>query len=55
MIVSNTSPIINLACIGQLDLLPALFGTMAIPPAVFAEITVAMPDAPVAAAIRAAP
>ena len=25
MIVSNTSPIINLACIDRLDLLPALF------------------------------
>ena len=55
MIVSNTSPIINLACIGQLDLLPALFGTVVIPPAVFAETTVALPDAPGAAAIRAAP
>lgn len=55
MIVSNTSPIINLACIGQLDLLPALFGTLVIPPAVFREITVAIPDAPGAAAIRMAP
>ncbi len=55
MIVTNTSPIINLACIGQLDLLPALFGTLVIPPAVFHEITVAIPDAPGAAAIRMAP
>ncbi len=55
MIVSNTSPIINLACIGQLDLLPALFGTLVIPPAVFHEIAVAIPDAPGAAARRMAP
>ena len=55
MIVSNTSPIINLACIGQLDLLPALFGKLVIPPAVFEEITGALPDAPGAAVIKIAP
>jgi predicted nucleic acid-binding protein len=37
MTVSNTSPIINLACIGRLDLLPALFGEIVIPDAVFYE------------------
>lgn len=54
MVVSNTSPIINLACIGQLDLLPALYETLVIPPAVFHETTVALPNAPGAAAVRAA-
>ncbi len=54
MIVSNTSPIINLACIGRLDLLPALFGEIAIPDAVFHEIAVANPDAPGASDVRSA-
>lgn len=39
-VVSNTSPIINLASIGRLDLLPALYGRIVVPQAVFAEITV---------------
>jgi uncharacterized protein len=55
VVVSNTSPIINLACIGQLDLLPALYGQIAIPDAVFHEIAVIDPDAPGAAEIRRAP
>ncbi|MCX7112252.1 MAG: DUF3368 domain-containing protein [Proteobacteria bacterium] len=37
-IVSNTSPIINLACIGQLDILRRLYGTILIPQAVYDEI-----------------
>ena len=40
IVVSNTSPIINLAAIGQLDLLRLLFGTIAIPQAVFHEVAV---------------
>jgi predicted nucleic acid-binding protein len=55
MIVSNTSPIINLACIDRLDVLPALFGEIAIPDAVFHEIAVAHPDAPGASDVRTAP
>lgn len=55
MIVSNTSPIINLACINRLDLLPALFGEIVIPDAVFHEIAVAVPNAPGALDIRMAP
>lgn len=39
-VVSNTSPITNLASIGQLELLPALYGRIVIPQAVFAEMTV---------------
>jgi len=54
MIVSNTSPIINLACIGRLDLLPALFGEIVIPQAVFHEVTVIAPNAPGAAEVRSA-
>lgn len=54
MIVSNTSPIINLACIGRLDLLPALFGEITIPDAVFHEIAITHPDAPGASDVRTA-
>lgn len=39
-VVSKTSPIINLAAVGQLNLLPRLFGTLLIPPAVKHEIVV---------------
>ena len=54
MIVSNTSPIINLACIGRLDWLPMLYGEIVIPPAVFHEITVAAPNSPGAVEVRTA-
>lgn len=54
MIVSNTSPIINLACIGRLDLLPTLFNEIVIPDAVFNEC-LALPNAPGAAEVRSAP
>ncbi len=37
-IVSNTSPISNLAKVGQLNLMPQLYGTILIPPAVYAEL-----------------
>ena len=39
-VVSNTSPIINLAAIGQLDLLRERYNTVYIPDAVYQEITV---------------
>ena len=48
IVVSDTSPIINLAIIGKLDLLPDLFGKIVIPQKVFDEITIqgaAMPGA----------
>ena len=38
MVVSNTSPIINLAAIGRLDLLQQLYTKVVIPQAVFHEI-----------------
>ena len=39
-VVSNTSPLINLAWIGQLDLLRELYGVVHIPEAVWHEIVV---------------
>lgn len=38
IVVADTSPIINLAAIGQLDLLRRLYGTIWIPDAVYREI-----------------
>ncbi len=38
IVVSDTSPIANLAVVGQLDLLRQLYGQVIIPPAVLAEI-----------------
>ena len=46
IVVSDTSAINNLAAIGALDLLQALYGTVIIPEAVYAELT--DPDFPVA-------
>lgn len=40
IVVSNTSPVINLAAIGHLDLLEKLFQQIIISPAVYQEITV---------------
>lgn len=39
-VVSNTSPIINLAMVGHLDLLEHLYGSILIPDAVYHEIVV---------------
>lgn len=50
IIVSDTSPINNLAAINQLDLLQKLYGTVVIPEAVYRELT--EPDFPVAGAIE---
>ena len=40
IIISDTSPIINLAMINRLDLLPQLFGEVIIPQSVYEEITI---------------
>ena len=40
IVVSNTSPIINLACIRQLNLLRQIYGQITIPEAVFTEIAI---------------
>ncbi|MBE2287213.1 MAG: DUF3368 domain-containing protein [Prosthecobacter sp.] len=39
LIISNTTPLINFAEIGCLDVLQGLFGSLVIPPAVRAELT----------------
>jgi predicted nucleic acid-binding protein len=39
-VVSDTSPLLNLAIINQLDLLPDQFGEVFIPPAVLAELKI---------------
>ncbi len=39
IVVSNTSPITNLAAVGQLNLLQQLYGTIIIPQAVYQELT----------------
>lgn len=41
IVVSDTSPITNLAAIGQLDLLRQIYGLVVIPEAVFQELTAA--------------
>ena len=38
LIISNTTPIINLAQIGRLDVMDGLFGGVTMPPAVVAEL-----------------
>ncbi|MBE9251721.1 DUF3368 domain-containing protein [Dolichospermum sp. LEGE 00240] len=48
IVVSDTSPINNLAAINQLHLLQQLYGTVLIPEAVYQELT--DPDFPVAGA-----
>lgn len=53
MIVADSGPIISLARVDLLNILPALLGQVVLPPAIFAEIT-ALPDKPGAAAVRAA-
>ena len=51
-VVSNTSPIINLAAIEQLTLLHQLYGRLMIPPAVYQEIAVMGSDAAGAQEVR---
>ena len=50
IVVSDTSPINNLAAINRLNLLQQLYGTMTIPQAVYRELTES--DLPVAGAIE---
>jgi len=46
VVVSNSSPLIAFAEIGQLNVLPSIFGLILIPPAVAAEIAPSIPDLP---------
>lgn len=46
IVVSDSSPLIALAQVDQLELLPKLFSTVVIPPAVAAEVTPTLPVLP---------
>ena len=54
IVVSDTTAIINLAIIGELNLLPDLFETILIPPAVYQEVVVTGKNMPGAEAIERA-
>ena len=54
IVVSNTSPILNLAVIGQLDLLQMLYDRVTVPQAVYDEIVVQGTDLPGAVEVKAA-
>ena len=53
MVISNSTPLIYLADLGDFELLPNLFGPIAIPDAVREEVTF-HPDTPVAQAVEIA-
>ena len=53
-VVSNASPLINLARIGQLALLPRIFGGLLVPEAVWQEVVVGGQGQPGAEEIRLA-
>jgi predicted nucleic acid-binding protein len=55
LVVSNTSPIVNLAAVGRLPLLQELYGTILIPDEVFIEIAVRGVGQPAAAEIQMYP
>lgn len=55
IVVSNTSPIINLAAMGRLDLLHHLYGDILVPAAVYQEIVVIGAGMPGAAEVRTEP
>jgi len=54
LVVSNTSPLVYLAALGDLALLPDLFSRIVIPRAVFQEIAVGGASLPVARAVQGA-
>lgn len=53
-VISNSSPLMNLAIIGQLDLIKALFGKVFVPQEVWNELTVAGKGKPGSSVIRQA-
>ncbi|MGA7234835.1 MAG: DUF3368 domain-containing protein [Bryobacteraceae bacterium] len=55
IVVSDTSPILNLARIGRLELLPLLYREVAIPSAVYEELTISKRDLPPAVNLASAP
>lgn len=54
IIVSDASPLVTLARIGRLELLPALYGRVIVPEAVWREVTASAPEKAGAADLRAA-
>jgi predicted nucleic acid-binding protein len=52
IVVSDTSPLINLAIIGKLEILPELFGQVIIPEKVFDEVVIQGADMPGAEEVR---
>lgn len=54
IVVSDASPLIALAIIGEIDLLRRLYGEIVVPEAVYREVTNSRPFAPGAAEFRAA-
>ncbi|MCY2995987.1 MAG: hypothetical protein NTY19_50270 [Planctomycetota bacterium] len=54
IVVSNSSPIMNLAAVGELDLLRALYGRLIIPQAVYEEIAIAGKGRPGASDVEVA-
>ncbi len=54
IVVSNTSPLINLAAIGQFNLLRQMYQTIRIPTAVYNEVVVRGSGKPGAADVQAA-
>jgi uncharacterized protein len=55
IVISDTSPILNFARIGRLQLLPRLYGQVLIPSAVFDELTASKQDLPPAIDLASAP
>ena len=53
-IIADSSPLISLAIIGQLDLLPQLYQSVLLPPAVWDEVTVKGANLPGAKAVSEA-
>jgi predicted nucleic acid-binding protein len=52
IVVSNTSPLINLAVVGRLELLHQLYGEVIIPQAVYEEIVISGSGQPGASSFR---
>jgi uncharacterized protein len=55
IVVSDTSPILNLARIGRLELLPLLYHEVVIPSAVYQELTASRKDLPPAIDLASLP
>ena len=54
IVVSNSSPLVYLAALSDIELLPKLFGKILIPPAVWREVVDQAEGLPVCAAVEGA-